>query len=50
VWWATLANGAPQAHEHTALRWLEGDDLAGLEWIAADRPLLPAVRSLLARL
>jgi 8-oxo-dGTP diphosphatase len=50
VWWATLTDGAPQAHEHAALRWAGGDELAGLDWIAADRPLLPAVRSLLARL
>jgi 8-oxo-dGTP diphosphatase len=50
VWWATLADGAPRAHEHAALRWAEADELAGLDWIAADRPLLPAVRTLLARL
>jgi len=50
VWWATLAAGAPHAHEHSALRWVAADELAGLDWIAADRPLLPAVRALLARL
>ena len=33
-----------------ALRWLRADELDDLEWIAADRPLLPAVRALLTRL
>ena len=30
------------------LRWLRADELDDLDWIAADRPLLPAVRALLA--
>jgi 8-oxo-dGTP diphosphatase len=50
VWWARLAAGSPVAHEHAALRWVGADELAGLDWIAADRPLLPAVASLLERL
>ena len=50
VWWARLAGGSPVAHEHAALRWVGADELAGLDWIAADRPLLPAVRALLHRL
>ena len=50
VWWARLADGAPGAHEHAALRWAEPTSSTDLDWIAADRPLLPAVRTLLARL
>ena len=50
VWWARLAGESPVAHEHAALRWVGADELAGLDWIAADRPLLPAVRALLYRL
>jgi 8-oxo-dGTP diphosphatase len=50
VWWARLADGHPVAHEHAALRWVRAEDLEALDWIPADRPLLPAVRSLLARL
>ena len=50
VWWARLAGGAPVAHEHAQLRWVDVDDLAGLDWIEADRPLLAAVRDLLHRL
>ncbi|MCW2699151.1 MAG: hydrolase [Blastococcus sp.] len=49
VWWARLAEGHPVAHEHAALRWVGVDELAGLDWIAADRPLLPAVVDLLRR-
>ena len=50
VWWCRVAGGALVAHEHTELRWLLADELEDLDWIPADRPLLPAVRALLARL
>ena len=45
VWSARLAGGQPVAREHAALRWVGAGDLDGLDWIAADRPLLPAVRT-----
>ncbi len=45
-----ISGGAPVAHEHAALRWVRADELDELDWIAADRPLLPAVRALLTRL
>ena len=47
VWAARIVSGEPVAHEHAALRWVHAGDLDGLDWIAADRPLLPAVRCLL---
>ena len=50
VWWARISGGAPVAHEHAQVRWLRGYELDDLEWIPADRPLIPAVRDLLARL
>jgi 8-oxo-dGTP diphosphatase len=50
VWWARIAEGAPVAHEHAQLRWVRADALDALDWIPADRPLLPAVRTLLSRL
>jgi 8-oxo-dGTP diphosphatase len=50
VWWARLTGGEPVAHEHAALRWVRAEDLDALDWIAADRPLLPAVRTLLSSL
>jgi 8-oxo-dGTP diphosphatase len=50
VWWARLSDGLPVAHEHADLRWVTADELGDLDWIAADRPLIPAVRTLLARL
>ncbi len=49
VWSARLVEGEPVAHEHRDLRWVRAADLDALDWIAADRPLLPAVRELLAR-
>jgi 8-oxo-dGTP diphosphatase len=47
VWSARITSGRPVAHEHDELRWVGADELEGLDWIAADRPLLPAVRTLL---
>ncbi|TFV78443.1 NUDIX domain-containing protein [Blastococcus sp. CT_GayMR19] len=49
LWSARIAAGRPVAHEHGEIRWLGAGELEGLDWIAADRPLLPAVRTLLAR-
>jgi len=49
VWEARLAGGEPVAHEHAQLRWLRADELEALDWIPADRPLLPAVRGILTR-
>ncbi|RBY76997.1 NUDIX hydrolase [Blastococcus sp. TF02-09] len=47
VWAARIASGEPVAHEHAALRWVTADELDDVDWIAADRPLIPAVRALL---
>jgi 8-oxo-dGTP diphosphatase len=44
VWQCRLAGGELEAREHAELRWVEAAELDALEWIAADRPLLPAVR------
>ena len=49
VWSARLTQGEPVAHEHRDLRWVRAPELEDLDWIPADRPLLPAVRELLAR-
>lgn len=51
VWWARAEPGGElTAHEHSELRWVAAEELEALDWIPADRPLLPAVRALLARL
>jgi 8-oxo-dGTP diphosphatase len=49
VWWARLDGAVPEAREHAALRWVSAEELEGVDWIGADRPLLPAVRALLDR-
>ena len=48
VWSARITRGRPVAHEHAQVRWVRAGELEGLAWIPADRPLLPAVRPLLA--
>jgi 8-oxo-dGTP diphosphatase len=50
LWWARAVGGTADALEHAELRWVRGDELDDLDWIPADRPLLPAVRGLLTRL
>jgi 8-oxo-dGTP diphosphatase len=50
VWWARLVDGEPVAREHADLRWVTADELEDLDWIPADRPLLPAVAALRTRL
>jgi 8-oxo-dGTP diphosphatase len=45
VWQCRLAAGVPEAREHAELRWVDAAALDTLDWIAADRPLLPAVRA-----
>ncbi len=50
LWWARAVGGAADALEHAELRWVRADELEALDWIPADRPLLPAVRALLTRL
>jgi len=50
VWSGAITAGELVAHEHSELRWLPAGELEALDWIPADRPLLPAVRALLAQL
>ena len=40
--------GEPTAREHDALRWVGPDELDGLDWLDADREVLPALAALLA--
>lgn len=40
--------GEPVAREHRALRRVRAGELAGLDWLDADRAVLPQVRALLA--
>lgn len=48
VFRATLAPDAvPHPHDHHALRWLTVSDLDTVDWLPADRALLPDLRLLL---
>jgi 8-oxo-dGTP diphosphatase len=43
-----LRSGSPRAlQDHSELRWVAASALCGLDWLPADRPLLPAVIALL---
>jgi 8-oxo-dGTP diphosphatase len=49
IYAATLAtpDSEPAALEHTAIRWLSAADLDTVDWLDADRVLVPALRALL---
>ncbi|WP_420848854.1 (deoxy)nucleoside triphosphate pyrophosphohydrolase [Prauserella marina] len=49
VFAATLrhAGSEPRAVEHSAVRWIAGGELADVEWLPADRVLLPSLAALL---
>nr|WP_073487417.1 NUDIX domain-containing protein [Streptoalloteichus hindustanus] len=38
----------PTPYDHQAVRWLAAADLAGVDWLPADRVVVPALRRLLA--
>ncbi|GAA3872174.1 hypothetical protein GCM10022243_41770 [Saccharothrix violaceirubra] len=48
VYAADLINGEPVAEEHQGVRWVRVDELADLDWLPADRVLVPALRELLS--
>jgi 8-oxo-dGTP diphosphatase len=47
VFAAKLDGGEPEALEHKAVRWLTAGELDDLDWLPADRHLVPALRELL---
>jgi 8-oxo-dGTP diphosphatase len=49
IYAATLADPAatPHAVEHSAIRWLDASELTTVDWLDADRALLPWLRAVL---
>jgi len=47
VYRADLTRGEPRALDHPAVRWVSRAELDGLDWLPADRALLPALHALL---
>ena len=47
VFAAELRRGAASPSVHDAVRWVGPDDLDGLDWVPADRQLVPALRAAL---
>jgi 8-oxo-dGTP diphosphatase len=49
VWTGRVVAGELDAREHAALRWLAADELDGVDWLPADRPLVNELKSVLTR-
>ncbi|MGZ5371897.1 (deoxy)nucleoside triphosphate pyrophosphohydrolase [Aeromicrobium sp.] len=50
LWFAAVTEGAPSAVDsHDELRWLDADTLESVDWLDADRQVLPHVISRLSR-
>ncbi|MBW4719240.1 (deoxy)nucleoside triphosphate pyrophosphohydrolase [Saccharothrix sp. SC076] len=49
VYRAELTAGEPRALDHQAVRWVAPAELGGLDWLPADRVLLPALHAELER-
>ena len=49
VWTAELVEGTPRPLVHLALRWLSPAELHDVAWLAADLPVVAAVRDHLVR-
>ncbi|CCH28169.1 NUDIX domain-containing protein [Actinosynnema sp. NPDC047251] len=47
VYRAELVAGEPRALDHPEVRWIGSDELDNLNWLAADRVVLPALHDLL---
>jgi 8-oxo-dGTP diphosphatase len=47
IYTATLTSGTPTPTDHQAIRWLTSTTLDSVDWLPADRVLLPALSSLL---
>jgi 8-oxo-dGTP diphosphatase len=47
IYAAELGDGEPEALEHNAVRWFTADELPGVDWLPADRVLVPALQTLL---
>ena len=50
LWFASVAAGDPFAGDsHEELRWLDADSLGSVDWLDADRQVLPHLRRHLSR-
>ncbi len=43
-YWASVVSGRLTLKEHEAARWLLREELDGVDWLPADRTLLPRIR------
>ena len=42
--WCRIVEGTPVLKEHEAARWLGSEDLDSVDWLPADRAIIPLIR------
>ncbi|HYU85416.1 MAG TPA: (deoxy)nucleoside triphosphate pyrophosphohydrolase [Kribbellaceae bacterium] len=47
VYTGRILSGQPELREHAEIRWLAADSLYDVDWLAADRPFLEPLRSVI---
>ena len=45
AWTGRIVAGTPVAYEHAELRWVTTAELAGLDWLPGDLPMVAALRA-----
>ncbi|GAA4897421.1 (deoxy)nucleoside triphosphate pyrophosphohydrolase [Tessaracoccus lubricantis] len=43
TYWCRIVDGEPEPTEHAEVRWVDADELAGLEWAPADVPAVEMI-------
>lgn len=43
----TIRSGEPVLKEHKAAKWISGEEIDKIDWLPADRQILPAVKALM---
>jgi hypothetical protein len=49
VYWARVTAGDPKPSVHSELRWVDGNELLGVDWVSpGDREVIETIRQRLA--
>ena len=47
--WCTIVEGTPVLKEHEAARWLDSESIDSVDWLPADRTIIPTIAAALEK-